>query len=52
MRVKQAVAGTGRASKEQVSRTVRSLLGRAGTSTFDESDAAGVAICHAFTWQP
>ena len=52
MRVKQAVAGTGRASKEQVSRTVRSLLGRAVTSTFDESDAAGVAICHAFTWQP
>jgi crossover junction endodeoxyribonuclease RuvC len=52
LRVKQAVAGSGRASKEQVARTVRSILGHARTLAFDESDAAGVALCHAFTWQP
>jgi len=52
LRVKQAVAGSGRASKEQMGRTVRSLLGHAKTLAFDESDAAGVALCHAFTWQP
>ena len=52
LRVKQAVAGSGRASKEQMARTVRSLLGHARTLAFDEADAAGVAICHAFSWQP
>jgi crossover junction endodeoxyribonuclease RuvC len=52
MRVKQAVVGTGRASKEQVARTIRSLLSHGQTLQLDESDAAGVAICHAFTWQP
>jgi crossover junction endodeoxyribonuclease RuvC len=52
LRVKQAVAGSGRASKEQLGRTVRSLLGHAKAMAFDESDAAGVALCHAFTWQP
>jgi crossover junction endodeoxyribonuclease RuvC len=52
LRVKQAVAGSGRASKEQLSRTVRSILGHARTLAFDEADAAGVALCHAFTWQP
>ncbi len=52
LRVKQAVAGSGRASKEQLARTVRSLLGHARTLAFDEADAAGVAICHAFSWHP
>jgi crossover junction endodeoxyribonuclease RuvC len=52
LRVKQAVAGSGRASKEQMARTIRSLLGHARTLAFDEADAAGVAICHAFSWQP
>jgi len=52
MRVKQAVAGSGRASKEQVARTVRALLRHASTLALDESDAAGVAFCHAYTWQP
>jgi crossover junction endodeoxyribonuclease RuvC len=52
LRVKQAVTGTGRASKEQLARSVRSLLGHARTLAFDEADAAGVAICHAFSWQP
>ena len=52
LRVKQAVAGTGRASKEQLARTVMSLLGHARALAFDEADAAGVALCHAFSWRP
>jgi crossover junction endodeoxyribonuclease RuvC len=52
LRVKQAVAGSGRASKEQLARTVMALLGHGRTLAFDEADAAGVALCHAFTWQP
>jgi len=51
LRVKQAVVGAGRASKEQVARTVMALLGHTRTLAFDESDAAGVALCHAFTWR-
>ncbi len=51
LRVKQAVVGSGRASKEQLARTVMSLLGHGRTLALDEADAAGVAICHAFTWQ-
>lgn len=51
LRVKQAVVGAGRASKEQVARTVMALLGHARTLAFDEADAAGVALCHAFTWR-
>jgi crossover junction endodeoxyribonuclease RuvC len=52
LRVKQAVAGTGRASKEQLARAVMTLLGHGKALAFDEADAAGVALCHAFTWQP
>ena len=52
LRVKQAVAGTGRASKEQLARSVRFLLGHGHVMAFDEADAAGVALCHAFTWAP
>ncbi len=51
LRVKQAVVGAGRASKEQVARTVMALLGHARTLALDEADAAGVALCHAFTWR-
>lgn len=55
LRVKQAVVGAGRASKEQVARTVMALLGhsvgRQNTLAPDEADAAGVAFCHAFTWR-
>jgi crossover junction endodeoxyribonuclease RuvC len=51
LRVKQAVVGVGRASKEQVARTVMSLLGHGRTLAPDEADAAGVALCHAFTWR-
>lgn len=51
LRVKQAVVGLGRASKEQVARTVMAMLGHGRTLAFDEADAAGVALCHAFTWR-
>jgi len=52
LRVKQAVAGSGRASKEQLARTVMAHLGHSRALAFDEADAAGVALCHAFSWQP
>jgi crossover junction endodeoxyribonuclease RuvC len=51
LRVKQAVVGAGRASKEQMARTVMAMLGHGRTLAFDEADAAGVALCHAFTWR-
>ncbi len=51
LRVKQAVVGAGRASKEQLARTVMALLGHQRTLAVDEADAAGVALCHAFTWR-
>ncbi len=51
LRVKQAVVGAGRASKEQVGRTILSLTGSDLELRFDESDAAAVALCHAFTWR-
>jgi crossover junction endodeoxyribonuclease RuvC len=51
LRVKQAVVGFGRASKEQMARTVMALLGHGRPLASDEADAAGVALCHAFTWR-
>ena len=51
LRVKQAVVGAGRASKEQMARTVMALLGHGRALAFDEADAAGVALCHALTWR-
>jgi crossover junction endodeoxyribonuclease RuvC len=51
LRVKQAVVGAGRASKEQMARTVMGLLGHGAQLGYDEADAAGVALCHAFTWR-
>jgi crossover junction endodeoxyribonuclease RuvC len=51
LRVKQAVVGAGRASKVQMARTVMALLGHGRTLAPDEADAAGVALCHAFTWR-
>jgi crossover junction endodeoxyribonuclease RuvC len=51
LRVKQAVVGAGRASKEQMARTVMGLLGHGRALAFDEADAVGVALCHAFTWR-
>jgi crossover junction endodeoxyribonuclease RuvC len=51
LRIKQAVVGYGRASKEQVARTVGQLLGIKAELTFDEADAASVALCHALTYR-
>jgi len=51
LRVKQAVVGAGRASKEQMARTVMQMLGHGRTLALDEADAAGVALCHALTWR-
>lgn len=51
LRVKQAIVGLGRASKEQVARTILSLTNSDLGQRFDESDAAAVALCHAFTWR-
>jgi crossover junction endodeoxyribonuclease RuvC len=51
LRVKQAVVGAGHASKEQMARTVMGMLGHGRALAFDEADAAGVALCHAFTWR-
>lgn len=51
LRVKQAVVGHGRASKEQVAKTIRSMLGHGAVLQFDESDAAAVAMTHAFTFR-
>jgi len=51
LRVKQAVVGQGRASKEQMARTIMAMLGHGRTLALDEADAAGVAMCHAMTWR-
>ncbi len=45
--VKQAVVGTGGASKEQVQAMVRRLLPGAQMRRADAADALAVAICHA-----
>ena len=49
LRIEQAVVGYGRASKEQVSREMSSLLGLEQDLPYDEADAAAVALCHALT---
>ncbi len=52
LRVKQAVVGFGRASKEQLARTIAQLLNLSEPLPYDESDAAALALCHAMTWVP
>lgn len=47
MGVKQAVVGTGGASKDQVAMMVRRLLPGATLKRADAADALAVAICHA-----
>ena len=49
--MKQAIVGKGRASKEQVARTLHNITGTDFELRYDESDAAAVALCHAFTWR-
>lgn len=51
LRVKQAVVGVGRASKQQMAKMVMGMLGHGRTLSADEADAAGVALCHAMTYQ-
>ena len=51
LRIKQAVVGFGRASKEQVAKTVRVFLANQELLNFDEADAAATALCHAMTWR-
>lgn len=51
LRIKQAVVGHGKASKEQVAAMVKQHLRLAAELPFDESDAAAVALCHAMTWR-
>jgi crossover junction endodeoxyribonuclease RuvC len=46
--VKRSVAGSGAASKLQVSSMVRALCGLKRAPRLDASDALAIAICHAF----
>lgn len=46
LRIKQSVAGFGRASKEQVGSMICSLFALSETLPLDESDAVAVALCH------
>ena len=48
-RVKQAVVGTGRASKDQVQHMVRAILRLPGAPSADAADALAIAICHVNT---
>lgn len=45
-RIKQAVTGNGRASKEQIQHMVKILLGLKSHPKGDGADALAVAICH------
>jgi len=50
-KVKQAVVGTGAASKEQVQHMVQMLLKLPGKPQSDAADALAIAICHINTHQ-
>ena len=52
LRVKQAVVGFGRASTEQMAQTLAQMLHLPNPLPFDQSDALGLALCHALTWHP
>ena len=45
--IKQAVVGTGSATKEQVQHMVRSMLKLDGDPSADSADALAAALCHA-----
>jgi crossover junction endodeoxyribonuclease RuvC len=52
LRIKQAVVGYGRASKEQLRSTlVQMVNGATEEMSLDESDATATAICHWLTWK-
>ena len=46
LRIKQAVVGYGRATKEQVQEMVKRLLSLPGVPSTDAADALACAICH------
>ena len=48
-RVKKAVVGTGRATKEQVQQMVKTLLALSAIPSADAADALAVALCHVHT---
>ena len=50
LRIKQAVIGYGRASKEQVAKSV-SMLAKCPILPLDEADATATAITHIFTYK-
>ena len=47
--VKRAVAGTGRASKEQIQHMVQAMLELSGAPQADAADALAIALCHVNT---
>jgi crossover junction endodeoxyribonuclease RuvC len=49
LRIKQAICGYGRASKEQISKMIQAILKVPINVGFDETDAAAVALCCFFT---
>lgn len=51
LRIKQAVVGFGRASKEQMIAMVMQHLKHNKVLPTDEADAVSTALCHAFTWR-
>lgn len=51
-KVKQALVGTGRASKDQVQHMVRVILGLSAAPSADAADALAIAICHVNTSRP
>ena len=50
--VKQAIVGTGAASKDQVQHMVRMLLDLPASPQADAADALAIAICHVNTARP
>ena len=51
LRIKQAVVGYGRASKDQVIKSVQSQLNMKTELPSDEADACGAALCHGYTYR-
>ncbi len=49
LRIKQAVIGYGRASKEQIVKSIASIIKDAPVLPNDEADACGAALAHIFT---
>ena len=45
-RVKQAISGNGRATKDQIQYMVRHILNLKGSLTTDSADAIAIALCH------